>query len=102
MNTFFSGTGRRKADVPFGFTLVELLVVIAIIGVLVALIMPAINAVQESGRRAQCQNNVRTLAQACMAHENQLKFFPSGGWGKWWAGNPDAGFGARAAGRLAV
>jgi prepilin-type N-terminal cleavage/methylation domain-containing protein/prepilin-type processing-associated H-X9-DG protein len=62
-----------------GFTLVELLVVIAIIGVLVALLLPAIQAARESARRARCSNNLRQLALACHNHEQVLNTLPRGG-----------------------
>ncbi len=52
-----------------GFTLVELLVVIAIIGMLVALILPAVNAARESGRQATCMNNQKNIATALLANE---------------------------------
>jgi prepilin-type N-terminal cleavage/methylation domain-containing protein len=59
-----------------GFTLVELLVVIAIIGILIALLLPAINAAREAGRRAQCQNNVKQMALAVLNYENATGVFP--------------------------
>ena len=77
------------------FTLVELLVVIAIIGVLVALLLPAIQAAREAGRNAQCKNNLRQVGIAFLNYEAGMKSFPSGGWGYRWMGDPDAGTGPR-------
>jgi prepilin-type N-terminal cleavage/methylation domain-containing protein/prepilin-type processing-associated H-X9-DG protein len=61
-----------------GFTLVELLVVIAIIGVLVALLLPAIQAAREAARRAQCMNNIKQMALAVVNYESNFKAFPPG------------------------
>jgi prepilin-type N-terminal cleavage/methylation domain-containing protein/prepilin-type processing-associated H-X9-DG protein len=59
-----------------GFTLVELLVVIAIIGILVALLLPAIQAAREAARRSQCMNNLRQMGLAMLNYESSYKVFP--------------------------
>jgi prepilin-type N-terminal cleavage/methylation domain-containing protein len=75
------------------FTIVELLVVIFIIGVLVALLLPALQAARESGRAGQCKNHLRQLAIALQSHHNSHQHFPSGGWSYKWMPDPDAGHG---------
>src|SRR5262245_23108019 len=59
-----------------GFTLVELLVVIAIIGVLVAMLLPAVQSAREAARRMQCSSHLRQLALACHNYHDSLKAFP--------------------------
>ena len=58
------------------FTLVELLVVIAIIGILVALLLPAVNSARESSRRTQCLNQMKQIGLAILNHESSLQRFP--------------------------
>ncbi len=76
------------------FTLVEMLVVITILGVLMSLILPAVNSVREAMRRTQCKNNLKQMGVAANAHVAQYGFFPSAGWGMKWLGDPDCGAGA--------
>ena len=78
-----------------GFTLVELLVVITIIGILMSLLLPAVQSARETARKSQCANNVKQLALGCLDLERSYSGLPNGGWCWYWGGDPDRGYGNR-------
>jgi prepilin-type N-terminal cleavage/methylation domain-containing protein len=83
----YSAVRRRRA-----FTLLELLVALLVIGVLLAMLLPAVQSAREAARMLECKNHLKQIGLAWQNHHSAWKFFPTGGWGSNWAGDPDQGF----------
>jgi prepilin-type N-terminal cleavage/methylation domain-containing protein len=81
-----------------GLTLLELLIVISIIGVLLQILLPAVEVSREAARQTVCQNNLRQIGLAVLNHESTQHFLPTAGWGWGWIGDPDRGVGKNQAG----
>ena len=81
--------GKRRSHA--GFTLIELLVVVAIIGILVSLLMPAVQSAREAARRTQCKNNMRQLGLAALNFESAQRQMPTSGEGTDYTTTQDPG-----------
>ncbi|MDO4573920.1 MAG: DUF1559 domain-containing protein [Planctomycetia bacterium] len=95
--------GQKRSDclsmrLHPAFTLVELLVVIAIIGMLVGLLLPAVQQAREAARQMQCSNQLRQMSLAALNHESSMRFFPNSGWFCYYAGDADLGLGKKQCG----
>jgi prepilin-type N-terminal cleavage/methylation domain-containing protein/prepilin-type processing-associated H-X9-DG protein len=78
-----------------GLTVIEMLITIAVIGLLIAIILPAVQSARESARKASCKNNLRQIGIAMQSHDATHGHFPSNGWGYRWMGEPAGGIGVQ-------
>jgi prepilin-type N-terminal cleavage/methylation domain-containing protein/prepilin-type processing-associated H-X9-DG protein len=85
----------RAMTVRRGMTIIELLVVIAIIGLLIAMLLPAVQAARESSRRTECVNHLKQIGLGLASHADRTGHYPSSGWGWAWPPYPGRGDGEK-------
>src|SRR5215475_2509188 len=85
-------SANATASVRSAFTLVELMVVIAVMGILIALLLPAVQSAREAARMVECKNHLKQIGLGWLNHHTAHNTFPTGGWGSNWTGDPDQGF----------
>jgi prepilin-type N-terminal cleavage/methylation domain-containing protein len=88
----FQSYGRQSRT---GMTVIELLVVMAIIGILVGMLLPAVQAAREATRRVVCQNHLKQIGLGFQMHHTTIGWLPTGGWGWDWTGDADRGYDER-------
>lgn len=88
-----TGLRCRDSKLRQAFSFLELLVVSATIGLLIAILLPALQAAREATRNSQCRKNLRSIAIGALRHEDTRKSFPYGGWSFGWMGDPDQAIG---------
>jgi len=88
-------SANAAASLRSAFTLVELLVVIAVMGILIALLLPAVQSAREAARMVECKNHLKQIGLGWLSHHTAHNTFPTGGWGSNWTGDPDQGFDKR-------
>jgi type II secretory pathway pseudopilin PulG len=83
-----------------GFTLLETIITMGILGLLVGLILFALQNSIRTARNGQCIFNLQQISHAVLLHESSFRTFPTGGWGSNWIGLSDRGFGVNAAAQI--